>query len=96
VGCVSLVTDASLKKGYMGEGDALGVLIRDIWRKRLNFRAEFNSPRSSVPAIEAACNQPFKGAKLAAHILLAAQCAVHTRVPESVLMTMRQLADAPV
>ncbi len=79
----------------MSEGEVLGNLIRDIWRKRLSFKAEFNLARISVPAIEAACNQPYKGTKLAAHILLAARTAVRTRVPENMLLTLRRLADAP-
>ena len=94
VGCVNLVTDEALIKGYMGEGEILGNLTRDIWRKRLSFKAEFNVARILVPAIELACNQPFKGTKLAAHILLAARSAVRTSVPENMLATLHRLAGA--
>ncbi len=92
VGCVSLVTDGWLSKGQNGEGNILGILTRDIWRKRLKFRSEFNSPRTSVPAIESACELPYGGVKLGAHILLAARTAVTTRVPDDTLTMLHQFA----
>ena len=93
VGCVSLVTDQTVKSGYLGENKLMGQFVRQIWSRRFKFKAEFMSPRLSVPAIEAACVLPYQGARLAAHILLAAQTAVNTHIPESLLITLRSLAN---
>lgn len=92
VGSVTLVTDESLRNSAFGAGEVLGSLMRNTWRERLKFRAEFNLTRISVPAIEAACALPCSGIKLAANILLAAQTAVSTRIPQNVRDTLCQLA----
>lgn len=92
VGCVSLVTDEAFILGLNGERTVLGEMVRGLWLKRLKFRAEFNLSRFSVPAVEAACNSPHTGLKLAACILLAAESAVSTRVPQNTHAILQKLA----
>jgi hypothetical protein len=92
VGCVTLVTDVQLFHGIFLTGEALGDLVRRVWRERLKFPAELSLPRLSVPNLQRACYDNSNGLRLAARILLAAETAVSTRLPEDMRKRLHELA----
>lgn len=92
VGLMTLVTDEPLAQGHLDIRQPLGLLVKNVWEQRICFPAEFNSPRVSIPAIKAACEAPYEGLALAAHILLAAQTAVSVRALDSSIAELRLLA----
>ena len=91
-GCVTLVVDDQLFHGIFQTGDALAGLVRKIWRERTQFPAEFSIPRISIPEIQRACDDGATGIRLAARILIAAQTATSTRVPEAMWQRLLDLA----
>lgn len=91
-GCVTLVTDLQLFHGIFLTGEALGDLVRRVWRERLKFPAEFSLPRMSVPNLQRACDDNSNGLRLAARILLAAETATSTRLPEDMRKRLHELA----
>ncbi|MEI8040780.1 MAG: hypothetical protein WCL11_05190 [Verrucomicrobiota bacterium] len=91
VGCITLVTDDQLYQGIFLTGDALGDLVRRVWLERLNFPAEFSLARLSVPAVQHACDDKSSGLRLAARILLAAETAVSTRLPDDMRKKLLEL-----
>ena len=92
VGCITLVTDDQIYHGIFRTGDALGDLVRKVWRTRLRFPAEFSLARLSVPALQRACDDKSSGLRLAARILLAAETAVSTRMPDDMRKVLLGLA----
>lgn len=87
-----VVTDDQSLNGIFRTGDALGDLIRRIWRDRLKFPAEFSLARLSVPAVQRACDEKSSGLRLAARILLAAETAVSTRASQDMRRNLVAIA----
>ena len=85
-----------LTSGYFKEeaSDAVGIITRRTWNKRLSFSVEFPTPRITIPAIQAACDEPVKGFTLAARILLQARFAVPSiRLLPETLQKIKTLAN---
>jgi hypothetical protein len=93
-GCVTLANDDQLFHGIFQTGNALAELVRKVWRARIRFPAEFSIPRVSIPAIQRACDDGSTGIQLTARILVAAQTAISTRVPEAIWQKLLDLAAA--
>lgn len=72
--------------------EEFGRLVRDEWRRRITFPAQFPTPRLTVPAIKTVCDDPATGLKLAARILLEVRQATAMPLPAETVEGLRTLA----
>jgi hypothetical protein len=90
---------ASLVGGLTSAGfkeevsEAMGTIVKQTWKKRVSFPAEFPTPRITIPPIQAACEDSVTGFRLAARILLQARFAVPSlRIPPETVQQLESLA----
>ena len=67
----------------------LADLFSRQWIEKIRFQTMLNTPRTTVPEIEQACNGSETGKKKIAQILLAASRAVSVKVPSYILQNFR-------
>lgn len=92
VGLATLVTDDGLTVNYCGSHRTIGALTRNLWLQRIQFPAELNSPRLTIPAIQTAASGITVNLASAAKILLAAIDAVSVNTPPSLRSKLKRLA----
>ena len=73
--------------------EAMGTIVKRTWKQRLNFPAEFPTPRITIPPIKVACDDLVTGYRLASRILLQARFAVPLlRIPPEAVQQLELLA----
>ena len=90
---VQLLLAFSTSLWRVAAGFALSELFERIWRRHVTQTALLRTPRITVPAVLAACDERTPGVAKAAAIILAALSTVDMHVGASILNDLRRLRD---